>query len=584
MAEFESHGLVGESKLLMDLSATNIDFPELGFEDENYDDQITEEIEKNEDEGWHDMSLRQKWESIMDRLNRKELFWDDTERESDDWDPNTRSLEPKEREALAGVDHLDNKTSPTVLHMLAKDFNDQKFHQLPINTRLKIVQYLLQHRKDNLASTQNAGIQQDPILTRALENENLEFIHFILENCKSSLPDLLEAKDIEGSNPLHYIFKSHLPEAIFHYLSAQRASKNGKTVRKKGLDLQNTIPILSHFISHAKPECVTARNNSLNTPIHFAFDYRICRMPISKYPEIMTHLVKTGDKIFKNNANREWQFNNKGESPYCYFLRTKDEYLATLRKPAQDPPANLVKLSATSPMAKHLEREMKPGTQEKKDTTRLSTKFEDSTKGGINTSLRDIKDLTGRGKRDAPRIPTESEMGSVPSKPAEEVRPDMKGPGRLQGQLKKPTNPIGGFSLTRSNTQEPSGTSAAMAVVRAKDLNHEVQASSPVVDRASKHLDSLPPLENLPISSQAGDSVSAKVHPATQVQNAAHGKQLSPRQGTAYKPAVEGEIFRTTAEKVRRLLQFHYIRERPDIEAKELLYGRVASGMCPVSF
>lgn len=39
----------------------------------------------------------------------------------------------------------------------------------------------------------------------------------------------------------------------------------------------------------------------------------------------------------------------------------------------------------------------------------------------------------------------------------------------------------------------------------------------------------------------------------------------------------DGKEFADAAEKMRWKLKFHYIRSRSDIEAKELLYGRVAS-------
>lgn len=46
------------------------------------------------------------------------------------------------------------------------------------------------------------------------------------------------------------------------------------------------------------------------------------------------------------------------------------------------------------------------------------------------------------------------------------------------------------------------------------------------------------------------------------------------------RPGEEPQRFHLAAEKVRNLLKAYYIRSRPDVEAKELLYGRVASGMC----
>lgn len=577
MADFhDSHGL------MMDLEASPM--VDLGPDDESYDDQTAEETEKAEeaDEGWYDLPLRKRWESVMERLSRNELLWDDEDAEPDDWDPSMKVLEARERESLADIDPLD-KTSPTILHMLAKDPRDQSFHELPLKVRLKIVQYLLQHRRYSLqvASVQSAGIPQDPILTRALEHDNREFIHFILSHCKSSLAELLEAKDIKGSNPLHYMFKVHLPEAVDRHLRAAR--RNGKAAKERRLDLQASIPILSHFISRARPQCVTARDDSLNTPIHYALDYRICRMPIDLYPSLVAFLVRTGDETFKTSADKEWQFNKDGESPYCYFRRSQDEYLAGLRKPpAQDPLlASSWRPHAANSSESRPGKETKPGTQDEKDSKGPLAKTEDGARGGVGAYLKNAKDMTGRGKWDTPKAPTEPERGLAPGKPVQEPRLDVKGTG-LQGQPgKKPPNLTGGSGLSRSSTQNLSGTLSPVITIRAAGLSAEVEKSSSLVGKESKPVESLTPqVESLSNASQAAGFVSSRTHPTTQSKNVAHahGKQQAQQPGTPYKTAVETEKFRTTAERIRRLLQFHYIRERPDMEAKELLYGRIASG------
>lgn len=85
------------------------------------------------------------------------------------------------------------------------------------------------------------------------------------------------------------------------------------------------------------------------------------------------------------------------------------------------------------------------------------------------------------------------------------------------------------------------------------------------------------PTEKNSASSQAGDSVlPTNPQGPRPVIQANTEKQVAQRPA----PGEDGKVFREAAENMRRKLKLHYIRSRSGIEAKELLYGEVASGTC----
>jgi hypothetical protein len=82
------------------------------------------------------------------------------------------------------------------------------------------------------------------------------------------------------------------------------------------------------------------------------------------------------------------------------------------------------------------------------------------------------------------------------------------------------------------------------------------------------------PIGKMPRSSQAEDS------PATTEQRVPVTRSKTEEPLAAKGGSVE-EVrqFHENAENIRRRLKVHYLRTRPDMEAKELLYGKIASGM-----
>lgn len=293
--------------------------------------------ESDDDHELTDMSLGERWQHVIKRLIYGEVSWDiegdtaadngrDVERRTGQ-DSRTDMLDTRMKKSLAEVDPND-KNSPTILHILAESLDSDGFKELACETRIKIVEYLLQERRDYPQRNRD----EEPILTKAIRKKNAEFIFFILEHCKSHLPDLLDARHNRHGNCLHYLFKTHFPDAVHLHFKGMspKPRKNGVLApeRKLSLPLAETIEILGKFVKHAKPSSVTAQDEFGNTPVHYAMEYKICRMPVfrSRYPKHVLALIETGDQA----ETRVGQFNKDAESPYLFFERTKKKYLADL--------------------------------------------------------------------------------------------------------------------------------------------------------------------------------------------------------------------------------------------------------------
>lgn len=436
------------------------------------------------------------WENFMKRLIEKEIRWDDVEQKDDkEWNPRVGILTTKERESLAGNNPID-KTRPTILHRLAVDFNSEGFETLPEQTRVKIIEYLLQHRKHNL--TPGANRIEDPILTRAFENDNLKFIEFIVHHCKTSLPDLLDAADNGGMNCLHYIFKDHLPKSVGHYWSTSQVKhKAGKpSKRNLKIDLRATIEKLPVFVGHARPQCIAARDNDGNTPIHYALEYKLCRTPIKQYSGIVLGLIKTGDEFLNSKEHQASQFNKKDESPYRYFERTRRNFIAALQKKNKTPTRSSIATSAETRVGQDVQAMPH-------DATGKST--------GAGSEARNAGVVTTRGK-------TDIEISIVAT------------------------------------------SSIETGLKSRKDLITSIKGA---VERSSNN------------PHHAGGSVTGKPRPITH--NPAAEKQVT--QESLPTIAQDHPKFTEVAKDILRRLKIHYIRSRSDMEAKELLYGKMALGI-----
>lgn len=510
-------------------------------DDENIDDQLSEDENSSE---WYSLPLHEKWKNVVERLINEEVRWDDDEQPDQEWKPRVRVLDPRERESLATFNDR-NTACPTVLHRLADNFKNDDFNKLPHITQVKIVAYLLgEDRKARAQATVDSP--DEPVLTRAFTNQNDEFIRFVIKHFyRDHLPDLVDDQDSSGSNCLHYVFKRHLPEAVDDFIRVKSGRKTSRIHRAITLDITKTLHYLDLLIRIAKPQCIVATDGDGNTPMHYAMAYRVCRMPTATYKTLALQLIEVGSK----SKDRSRQFNNAQESPYLYFERTRREFMtqnARLRS-AQKPTQAL----AASSIAKRPRR-------------------------GEISKPREHE--TGAAQPNVARVENGSSTSHAMTKEA---------------MIKKPTG----------DSQEITKPSAAPRTLPAasqhtKESKRDIEASRVVADKFS--VTSLARREtggliknesegaNLPrASSPALDPTSEPVKPRAEHRKEGIGKK------NLEEPKADYDLCIQSAENVRQQLKLHYIRNKSDLEAKELLYGRIASGtllnspakrnLCPAS-
>ncbi|KAL1864707.1 hypothetical protein Daus18300_007509 [Diaporthe australafricana] len=502
---------------------------DVGFGDLTQSDEApTVEAHSDELDIWNQLPIQGRWDQVMKILKDqgRRCRWDDQ-----CGDPETQNfLEGYKKDGLNFKDDSDPR-SPTVLHMLAKDFDRSGFASLDEKSRSRIIVFLLDHQRSE--STGQAGHKtnygEDPVLIVALRNDNKDFIRCVLRHCRNSAGYLLDACDVEGTNSLHHIFKEHFPRAVGDYFSKRRGKK---------LDLKTTYTMVLSLADLARPETIAAQDRLGNTPLHYAMDYTLCRIPTDNHPKIVSQLIAVGDRLLSKNAKSS-QFNKEKdpESPYLYFLRTKNAYLMDLQSKqssglaTQDP-----RLSA--PIAhKGTASDRDSKAQSPKDGIVLRIKRADESRGPNGgwkaTKLGAVneRDTSGKGKPTTFPSAQRTTPGYVTEETASETEELGFEDGRsVQSLLRHPQN----FGPSRNMTV------------------YAVQ---------------------IPTLSSKPDDVSYQ-----QPNEAYKGSTKSTQKNVqTFQMIDDVEGCKIAAEEIRHRLKLHYIRTRSDIDAKDLLYGKVAS-------
>lgn len=495
-------------------------------DDENLDDQLSEEENSSE---WYSLPLHERWKNVVQRLIDEEVRWDDDEQPNQEWKPGVRVLDSRERESLADFNDR-NTACPTVLHRLADNFKNDDFNKLPHMTQVKIVAYLLgEDRKARAQATVDSP--DEPVLTRAFTNQNDEFIRFVIKHFyRDHLPDLVDDQDSSGSNCLHYVFKRHLPEAVDDFIRVKSGRKAPRTHRAITLDITKTLHYLDLLIRVAKPQCIVATDGDGNTPMHYAMAYRVCRMPTATYKKLALQLIEVGNK----SKDRSRQFNNAQESPYLYFERTRQEFMtqsARLRS-AQKP----TQATAASSIAK------RPG------------------RGDISKPR---EHETGAAQLNVARVEKGSSMSHAVTK---------------ELMMKKPTG----------DSQESTKPSAAhrtlpAALQHTKESKRDMEALRSGANKFS--MTSLARRETAGLIKNESEGVnlprasSPALDPTPEpVRGQVEHRKEEVGEKNLEEPKADHDLCVQSAGNVRQQLKLHYIRNKSDLEAKELLYGRIASG------
>ena len=262
-------------------------------------------------------------------------------------------LEDYKKESLTRLDERE-KTTPTVLHMLAKSFESDEFKDISPETRGKIIGYLLQYRKEHLSKREGPKTEGIPILQVAMAFGNDNFIKYVMKHCQDNLPDLLDSTGENGMTPLHYAFQIQLRNALH---GIPKPERGGPVVQKKRPSLTFIIPMIQRFVKFAEPETIAKKDEYGNTPIHYALDYKLCLQKRDFYLKIIHELIAKFDQKFKKDTAR--LLNREGQSPYVYHVQTKEKWLEEMENEKK-------RLSKDKPSTKLLERDSKFGAREPK--------------------------------------------------------------------------------------------------------------------------------------------------------------------------------------------------------------------------
>jgi hypothetical protein len=493
---------------------------------------------KNEEVRFLEQSWEEKWKGVMELLATGKARWDESV------DSHADLLEDYKKEILNGRDDRD-KTTPTILHMLAKNLYADNFKNVPDDILQKIILYLLQHRESTSLTSETKDLEEDPILKVAMMYDNDRFIDYILTLAPLKLPDLLDARDAAQLNCLHYAFKVQLHKAI---PNVPRTRRNMQAVQAEKATLGNTLKMLYKFVSKAKAETIAAIDREGNTPVHYALDYELCSMKskAETYYQIVRHLIHRSDQVRKKMPANE--FNLKDESPYLYFLRTKKEWLGKNEKPPCE-----VKSTIKLP-----EKDTKSGVKEVKEIKEPEVIH----KVNNDDAKMDSPQPLEKGAKMPGAIAPLEYQGASEAQVISSISQSQRREKPTTASGAKRLNPSQSHPVSRSvplmaGEVSPSAAQASLALFKANNTPPEPLArrktGAPAQSSVAAHR-ILPPKSQIPESE----------------------KQSAPSTSNA-KTRDPGEV----AEEIRDFLKIHYIRTRSEMEAKELLYGKVASGKTP---
>jgi hypothetical protein len=417
-----------------------------------------------------------------------------------DWE----SLDEEDKLSLAYYDDK-NVSRPTLLHKLTEDPSLLGFEELAIETREKIMLFLLNQL------SRHAEKPADPLLTVAISYHRADFIEFILTKQSDLLANLLVSTDGEGKNCLHKAFQS----VLLSDWGAHQKRASGR--------LTSTMSTITTLLEHANLTTITAQDNAGNTPIHYAMDYRLCHISATYeyggkahgYDEIIRKLLSPLAKNKSVMKDVDVLFNRLGDSPYRYFFRLKDQIHERLKQ--------IMKANALESSGK----ESKPNAKQ--------------------TMKEDHHDLV--------KGPEKHPTGESVDRPSISMKKDF-----LQTTLSVKTyvRPV----LTGS--QHRLGSSATPPD-KTKD-NEAEQAK-------------LYPLARTPTG--FADTIRRKVQPKTSPETTTSSgptNQEASKSGRTVEPFQWPRLETEAAEKLLNYVQCFFIRNCTDRDAKDFLYGRVASG------
>lgn len=272
------------------------------------------------------------------------------------------------------------------------------------------------------------------------------------------------------------------------------------------------------FVPRVRDETLAARDKSGNTPIHYAANYLLC----VGWPWQGKYVQTFKKMVVRGDAAlRGREYNECDESIILYCQHTRAEFQRRLAESRE----RLAEQNAATRTAEQKEQPKIFPKEQKPMLTGPSPKLHQE--HGIQTDFKD------RGQGSSSWAAKRGHEGAFKPNPANTVQPDFKD---NRGQPS-----TDGFRDEKANK--------GRALVR-------------------------PPTPRL----EPRDAEARVLDPSWQGQKP---PPSAPRPAKA-QPPVQQRKERESVEEILEFLTLHYIRERSDLEARELIYGKDAPGKCAV--
>lgn len=362
------------------------------------------------------------------------------------------------------------------------------------------------------------GFSGHPVWKATMNIGGIEFLDFIKDNFRSKLPEIMAVQDKDGRNFIHAIFYV-VQDKSYPQPDLQARRMFTFAFPSRSSPVYNVGP---RFVPEATAEILAMQDNDGNTPIHYAVFRSQCQGRSQGYIDMVQRMVETAEPSLR----RSNEFNKLDHSPIQYCLwsfkqrRTRPNNPSIVRSDSKDGrnPARAVVGIKEAPKPNQPPRsEPKPGppTQER-----------DASLGVPPTNAPKKSTLVP----EAPDAPPGYGLSRSPTNPS---MPPSKPDGPIVPQIKEPQ---GKGPVPVLFERKPS-RSVSMAAPRPSGGSQTVQQ-----ERSREA-----PKPNAPSTQKPSGGEQAKDPMAS-------------------------------AEKLLHVLKRHYIRERSEFFARELVYGKNANG------
>jgi hypothetical protein len=322
--------------------------------------------------------------------------------------------------------------------------------------------------------------------------------------------------------PVILAMQDDMGQNFFHYLFYLAIDKSANQQRKETLDrAKEYFPFVTAEILAAPDK------RGKNTPIHYALHPQQCLGRGQEYVKLVKEMIQKADKLMERGA----ELNELDQSPYQYCL-----VHSAMRKKKPDPPK--------APVARP--------NDTKQDMKLLKPSSAEESKTRVTHMAANVKVPLGSSKLPPPFI-------NPPIFSGAEIRGSVSIESMHGGSLLANTTPNASISRVGSMAPPERGRSVAM-------MEEDRQRSRP---QSSDH--------NVSAHAPGPGLRRAPTNPSLVVSQQAAASSDGSRQGTA---EAKNQSRKDPEQSMNHLLlhlHLHYIRERPDMIARELIYGKHVS-------